>query len=79
MRAVDYVLKPVRADRLAEAVRRVVEGGDVASDGQDLEVPVERGGVTRIGSGVPTSPTSRRRATTPGCTPRTGRTCCGSR
>jgi DNA-binding LytR/AlgR family response regulator len=48
LRAVDYVLKPVRADRLAEAVRRVVEGGGDTSSGQDLEVPVERGGVTRI-------------------------------
>ena len=26
LRAVDYVLKPVRAERLAEAVRRIVEG-----------------------------------------------------
>jgi DNA-binding LytR/AlgR family response regulator len=48
LRAVDYVLKPVRADRLAEAVRRVVEGGGDASAGHDLEVPVERGGVTRF-------------------------------
>ena len=47
LRAVDYVLKPVRADRLAEAVRRVVDSGD-APAGQDLEVPVERGGVTRF-------------------------------
>ena len=31
LHAVDYVLKPVRADRLAEAVRRVVEGGDRAA------------------------------------------------
>jgi len=48
LRAVDYVLKPVRADRLAEAVRRVVEGGADTASGQDLELPVERGGVTRI-------------------------------
>jgi DNA-binding LytR/AlgR family response regulator len=48
LRAVDYVLKPVRADRLAEAVRRVVEGGGETASSQDLEVPVERGGVTRI-------------------------------
>jgi DNA-binding LytR/AlgR family response regulator len=47
VQAVDYVLKPVRADRLSEAVRRVVEGGDHAPNGQDLEVPVERGGVLR--------------------------------
>lgn len=48
VRAVDYVLKPVRADRLAEAVRRVVDDGDHAPSGQDLEVPVELGGVTRL-------------------------------
>ena len=47
LRAVDYVLKPVRADRLAEAVRRVVGSADAPS-GQDLEIPVERAGVTRI-------------------------------
>ena len=41
------MLKPVRDDRLAEAVRRVV-GGDGAPAGQDLEVPVELGGVTRF-------------------------------
>jgi DNA-binding LytR/AlgR family response regulator len=52
VRAVDYVLKPVRADRLAEAVRRVVsvvEGvGDRATAGDDPQVAVERGGVTRF-------------------------------
>ncbi|WP_127479223.1 LytR/AlgR family response regulator transcription factor [Nocardioides pantholopis] len=51
LRAVDYVLKPVRSDRLAEAVRRVagvVEGvAERAVDG-DLQVPVELGGVTRF-------------------------------
>jgi DNA-binding LytR/AlgR family response regulator len=48
--AVDYVLKPVRADRLAEAVRRVVgvvEGGHDRPTG-DARVAVERGGVTRF-------------------------------
>jgi DNA-binding LytR/AlgR family response regulator len=49
LRAVDYVLKPVRADRLAEAVRRVVADGDRASgQAHDSLVPVERGGVTRF-------------------------------
>jgi DNA-binding LytR/AlgR family response regulator len=50
LRAVDYVLKPVRADRLAEAVRRVVEGGVDRAGGPalDNQVPVERGGVTRF-------------------------------
>ena len=54
VRAVDYVLKPVRADRLAEAVRRVVTatGRDRPEDAgpavDDLQVPVERAGVTRF-------------------------------
>ena len=48
LQAVDYVLKPVRADRLAEAVRRVVEGGELAAPSQDSQVPVERGGVIRF-------------------------------
>lgn len=47
VRAVDYVLKPVRPERLGEAIRRVVEGGDKAPAG-DLQVPVELGGVTRF-------------------------------
>ncbi len=52
VRAVDYVLKPVRADRLAEAVRRVV--GVLAGPAEtppgrdDTQVAVERGGVTRF-------------------------------
>ena len=47
LRAVDYVLKPVREERLAEAVRRVVEAGGPAPSG-DVQIPVERGGVTRF-------------------------------
>ncbi len=54
----DYVMKPVRAERLAEAVRRVVVAqaekpvpGD-APDGpaavEDETIPVELGGVTRF-------------------------------
>lgn len=46
--AVDYVLKPVRAERLAEAVRRVVAGSDGTTTGDDTQVAVERGGVTRF-------------------------------
>jgi DNA-binding LytR/AlgR family response regulator len=46
--AVDYVLKPVREDRLAEAVRRVVEAGGRSAAGGDEQIPVERGGVTRF-------------------------------
>ena len=45
--AVDYVLKPVRAERLAEAVRRVVDAGAPVPSG-DEQIPVERGGVTRF-------------------------------
>jgi DNA-binding LytR/AlgR family response regulator len=45
--AVDYVLKPVRAERLAEAVRRLVDAGTPAPSG-DAQIPVERGGVTRF-------------------------------
>ncbi len=47
LRAVDYVLKPVRAERLGEAVRRVVEAGAPAG-GEAVRIPVERGGVTRF-------------------------------
>jgi DNA-binding LytR/AlgR family response regulator len=49
LHAVDYVLKPVRADRLAEAVRRVVEATGAAPAQVDQDViPVELGGVTRF-------------------------------
>ena len=54
--ATDYVMKPVRADRLAEAVRRVVAaeragrgraaGG--AGEPEDETIPVELAGVTRF-------------------------------
>lgn len=47
LRAVDYVLKPVREERLAEAVRRVVDAGPTPVS-QDVQIPVERGGVTRF-------------------------------
>ncbi len=49
LNAVDYVLKPVREDRLAEAVRRVVDsaGGADAAAAED-SIPVELGGVTRF-------------------------------
>lgn len=46
--AVDYVLKPVREERLAEAVRRVVQGSARPAEPPDEQVPVERGGVTRF-------------------------------
>ena len=49
LNAVDYVLKPVRDDRLTEAVRRVVEAGGTttATNGADT-IAVELGGRTRF-------------------------------
>jgi DNA-binding LytR/AlgR family response regulator len=59
--ATDYVMKPVRGDRLGEAVRRVVgqreraaeaaaaPGGETAAAAvEDETIPVELGGVTRF-------------------------------
>jgi DNA-binding LytR/AlgR family response regulator len=46
LNAVDYVLKPVREERLAEAVRRVLAAS--RTDTPEEQVPVERGGVTRF-------------------------------
>lgn len=46
LNAVDYVLKPVRGERLAEAVRRVLAA--VRPENTEVQVPVERGGVTRF-------------------------------
>ncbi len=48
LRAVDYVLKPVRAERLAEAVCRIVDGSAGTATSGDEQIPVERGGVTRF-------------------------------
>lgn len=51
LRAVDYVLKPVRAQRLAEAVRRAVEAqsGPIKNTVEaDEEIAVELGGITRF-------------------------------
>ncbi|HEY0695564.1 MAG TPA: LytTR family DNA-binding domain-containing protein [Kribbella sp.] len=54
--ATDYVMKPVRAERLTEAVRRVVNAGAQAAVGpgrpqdesDDEVIPVELAGVTRF-------------------------------
>jgi two-component system, LytTR family, response regulator LytT len=52
LHAVDYVLKPVRQDRLAEAVRRVEERRNARAKGKEAQddevVPVELAGVTRF-------------------------------
>ncbi len=53
--ATDYLLKPVRAERLAEAVRRVVQAAQTnaaapepAGEPDDETIAVELGGVTRF-------------------------------
>ncbi|OLT11938.1 DNA-binding response regulator [Actinomadura sp. CNU-125] len=56
IKATDYILKPVRPERLREAIRRVLEGSEGADGGADVEpppgepepMPVELGGVTRF-------------------------------
>ncbi len=48
LNAVDYVLKPVREERLAEAVRRVVDGGARTGGPAEEQIAVELGGVTRF-------------------------------
>jgi DNA-binding LytR/AlgR family response regulator len=53
LQATDYVLKPVRSERLAEAVRRVVETAvtsppDVPQPPEDETIAVELAGVTRF-------------------------------
>ncbi len=55
LRVVDYLLKPVRQERLAEAVRRVVEARGTPERAEesaavvvDENIPVELGGVTRF-------------------------------
>jgi DNA-binding LytR/AlgR family response regulator len=45
LHAVDYLLKPIREERLYEALERVRE---VPTNGADEQVPVELGGVTRF-------------------------------
>jgi DNA-binding LytR/AlgR family response regulator len=49
IKAEDYLLKPVRPERLAEAIRRVAVSADVPVDtGESDTIPVELGGVTRF-------------------------------
>lgn len=47
LRAVDYLVKPVRASRVAEAVRRLCSG-PAEAENQDDTVAVELAGVTRF-------------------------------
>ena len=48
LHAADYVLKPVREDRLAEAVRRVVEARGTSTPVEEDTIAVELGGRTRF-------------------------------
>src|SRR6476646_7538697 len=52
LQATDYVMKPIRAERLSEAVRRVVAERSAVSPSttptEDETIPVELGGVTRF-------------------------------
>ncbi|MET7462323.1 LytTR family DNA-binding domain-containing protein [Nonomuraea sp. NPDC005501] len=49
LEAVDYLLKPVRAERLSEAVRRLqAAAGPAAESGHEDVIPVELGGRTRF-------------------------------
>jgi DNA-binding LytR/AlgR family response regulator len=48
LNAVDYLLKPVREDRLSEAVRRIVEAPANGGQPDDDNIAVELGGVTRF-------------------------------
>jgi len=53
LQAVDYVMKPIRAERLRKAVRRVCSltsapSASSSSSSQDETIPVELGGVTKF-------------------------------
>ncbi|WP_204016758.1 LytR/AlgR family response regulator transcription factor [Sphaerimonospora thailandensis] len=49
LKAEDYLLKPVRPERLAEAIRRVCGSRTDSPEGQEVDtIPVELGGVTRF-------------------------------
>ena len=48
LNAVDYLLKPIRADRLAEAVRRLADGPGAIAHRTDHQIAVELGGRTRF-------------------------------
>ncbi|MER7501467.1 LytTR family DNA-binding domain-containing protein [Nonomuraea pusilla] len=49
IKAEDYLLKPVRPERLAEAIRRVAVSAEVPLDAAESgTIPVELGGVTRF-------------------------------
>jgi DNA-binding LytR/AlgR family response regulator len=47
LRVLDYLLKPARPDRIAEAVRRVLAAA-AGADSADESIPIELAGVTRF-------------------------------
>ncbi len=77
LRAVDYLLKPVREDRLREAVRRVTDDGAGGARRRVAPGGARRGDEVRPALGG--RATSRRRVTTCGCTPRPRATSSGCR
>lgn len=79
LRAADYLLKPVRLERLRQAVDRVVERGDAVASGDDEVLPVTVGSVVRF---VRRSDVRwvRAQGTIRGCTPATAQVIwCASR
>ena len=76
--AVDYVLKPVRDDRLAEAVRRVVDAAG-AGVGDDEERSRSSSAASPASWPAARCSTPRRRATTRGCTRPPAATCSAPR
>ncbi|MFW0789287.1 LytR/AlgR family response regulator transcription factor [Gordonia sp. CPCC 205333] len=46
--AVDYLLKPLREERLAQAIARIEPTGTSTTDGSSGVIPVELGGVTTL-------------------------------
>ncbi len=48
MNVVDYLLKPVREERLAESIRRALDAGERVGSGGDERIAVELAGVTRF-------------------------------
>lgn len=48
LNAVDYLLKPIREDRLRESVRRAIEGSGTPAANAEDSIAVELGGVTKF-------------------------------
>ena len=73
LKALDYVMKPVRAERLAEAVRRVddaVDGAGATAMRRSTRRSPSSSAARSASSSAPTCATSRRPATTRDCTRR---------